>query len=217
MVSLSFMSSLRVRYSFLIFSVFLSGCATINSQISGRTATEQYLVTSSIERAIDQVEWSRLSGQKVFIEINGVQITEHPYIKKIIEQQLVKESSFPVSDIGDADIELTANVKSVGTDIWASNFGIPILFANAVTTPYNLSGISIYNSNLQEGYCRIEFFAEDPETLTPIWHSPPVNGQSMFRTKTFLGFIGPFKTSDIYPEKKLYRPKDYEASGAAQN
>ena len=138
-------------------------------------------------------------------------------LENIMKQEMVKEGAFPVTEITDSDITLTANVKSVGTDIWASNFGIPILFANNVATPYNLSGISLYNSNLQEGYCRVELFASDPETLEPIWHSAPVNGKSMFKTQTFLGFIGPIKTSDIYPEKKLYRPKDYEALGNGNN
>ena len=36
-------------------------------------------------------------------------------------------------------------------------------------------------------------------------------------TQTFLGVIGPIKTSDIYPEKKLYRPDDYEALGNGKN
>jgi len=202
---------------FLIFCLFFSGCSTINSQISGRTATEQYLVTASIERAMDKVDWSRLRGQKVFLEIVGLQPTEFPYLENIMRQELVKEGAYPVPDVGDADIALTANVKSVGTDIWSSNFGIPIFFANNVTSAYNLSGLSIYTANLQEGYCRVELFAADPETLDPIWHSPPVNGKSMFKTQTFLGFIGPIKTSDIYPEKRLFRPDDYEAQGNGKN
>ncbi|MCA9430753.1 MAG: hypothetical protein KC940_09625 [Candidatus Omnitrophica bacterium] len=214
---LKFMQSLRFFTFFLIIGLFLGGCSTINSQISGRTATEQYLVTASIERAMNKVEWSRLRGQKVFLEIIGLQPTEFPYMETVIKQQLVKEGAFPVTEVTDADIAITANVKSVGTDIWSSNFGIPILFANNVTTSYNLSGISLYTSNLQEGYCRVEIFAADPDTLKPIWHSPPVNGKSMFRTQTFLGFIGPIKTSDIYPEKKLHRPDDYEASGNGNN
>lgn len=53
--------------------VLLSGCSTINSQISGRTATEQYLTTAAIERAMDKVDWSRLKGSKVHIEIVGLQ------------------------------------------------------------------------------------------------------------------------------------------------
>lgn len=216
LVSLPFMSFLnRCILLFPLLFVLLSGCSTINSQISGRTATEQYLTTAAIERAMDKVDWSRLKGSKVHIEIVGLQPTEHLYIGNQIEQRLKEIGAYPVEDLADADIALTANMKSVGTDIWASNFGIPILFANNVAAPYNLSGISIYNSNLQEGYCRIEFFASDPDTLAPIWHSSPVNGKSMFSTKTFLGFIGPIKTSDIYPEKKLYRPDDYESSGAA--
>ncbi len=217
MVGSMFMSPRTFPILLLGTALFLNGCSSISSQISGRTATEQYLVTASIERAMDKVEWSRLKGQKVFIEIITLQPTEVQYLRNTIQQNLAEASAYYVKDVTDADVVLTANIKAVGTDIWASNFGIPILFANNVATPYNLSGISLYTSNLQEGYCRIELFVSDPETLAPIWHSPPVNGKSMFRTKTFLGFFGPIKTSDIYPEKKLYRPDDYESSGAANN
>jgi len=217
MVFFSFMLSFRFKFLIWTAPVIFLGCSTISSQISGRTATEQYLTTAAIERALYKVDWTRLKGQKVFIEIIGLQPTEFPYLENIMRQELVSEGAFPVKEAIDSDIILTANIKSVGTDIWASNFGIPILFSNNVATPYNLSGISLYNSNLQEGYCRVELFASDPETLESVWHSPPVNGKSMFKTQTFLGFIGPIKTSDIYPEKKLYRPDDYESSGSNNN
>jgi hypothetical protein len=38
-----------------------------------------------------------------------------------------------------------------------------------------------------------------------------VVGNSYFKTQTYLGAFGPFKSGDIYPEKNLLRPKGYQA------
>jgi uncharacterized protein YceK len=202
----------RTIASIMAAGVFLSGCSTINSQISGRTATEQYLVTASVDRAVNAVaNWDRLQGEKIHLDLVGVQVTEHEYIKAVLKKAFLKVKAVPVSDVEDADVSMTVLVHSIGTDVWLSNFGIPLFFGATPGLPGNFSGISLYNSNLQEGYCRMEFFGTDPKTDRLIWRSNPVVGNSYFKTQTFLGAFGPFKSGDIYPEKNLLRPKGYQA------
>ncbi|GMV66668.1 MAG: hypothetical protein KJ050_03530 [Candidatus Omnitrophica bacterium] len=193
----------------LICTLFLAGCSTISSQISGRTATEQYLVTEAIQRAIDNVRWSRLSGQRIKLEIVGVQETEHKFIRSALEKELASHGSRVVDTTRQADVRMTAMVRAVGTDIWVSNFGIPLLVTAHPEVPSNVGGISLYNSNLQEGYCRMDFFGTHPLTDQVLWRIPVVHGDSYFKTTTFLGLFGPYKSSDIFPERKLIRPKGY--------
>lgn len=188
---------------------WMTGCSTINSQISGRTATEQYLVTEAIQRAIDNVRWSRLAGQRIKIDIVGVQETEQKFTRSVLEKELASHGSRIVDSTKLADVRMTALVRAVGTDIWVSNFGIPLLVTAHPEVPSNVGGISLYNSNLQEGYCRMEFFGSHPLTDQVLWRIPEVNGDSYFKTTTFLGLFGPYKSSDIFPERKLIRPKGY--------
>jgi len=191
-------------------SVCLGGCSTINSQISGRTATEQYLVTASIGRAIKGVNWNRLSDQRVCTEVVGVQATEYEYIATALEKALLEAKAIPVEDSAMADVKMTVVLHSAGTDIWLSNFGIPFFLSFNASVPSNMAGISLYNSNLQEGYCRMQFYGTDPHTGKLAWQSDTVKGTSYFKTQTYLGIFGPYKSGDIYPEKKLFRPKGYK-------
>jgi hypothetical protein len=189
--------------------LLLGGCSTIDSRISGRTATEQYLITSAIDRAVDGVKWDSIVGRRVFVEIVGVQVTEFDYMHKEIDRVLLVHGAQPVEDLETANVRLTVMVQAVGTDIWLSNFGVPLLLAaNPATSGF--SGITLYQSNLQEGYCRLQFYATNPRTGEMNFRSDPVHGDSYFKTQSFLGFIGPFKSSDIFPERKYFRPQGYE-------
>jgi hypothetical protein len=188
----------------------LSGCSTIDSRISGRTATEQYLVTESIDRAIDGIRWEKLEGQRVYCEYVGLQAPEGDYFLASLEETLLNHGVHPVRSMEGADVRLVALVHSLGTDIWVGNFGIPLFLGAAATgVPSTLSGISLYTSNLQEGYCRVEFFGRQPGTNNLLWQSKPVYGTSYFKTQTFLGLFGPYKSGDIFPERKMFRPSGF--------
>ncbi len=193
----------------LMLSSLLCGCSTITSQIHGRTATEQYLVTEAVQRAVNTVRWKTLAGQKIKMDLVGVQQDEYPFIKTAIERELSRNQCSLVESATKANVEMTVFIRSVGTDIWVSNFGIPLLVTAHPEVPSTVGGISLYNSNLQEGYCRLEFMGRDPITKALLWQIPAVNGDSYFKTTTFLGLFGPYKSSDIFPERKLIRPKGY--------
>ena len=195
----------------LVTGAALSGCSTIDSRISGRTATEQYLVTESIDRAIDGIQWDKLKGQKVYCEYVGLGEKEGDYFLAELEETLLNHDVHPVGSVEKADVRLVALVHSVGSDIWIGNFGIPLFFASAAGgAPASLSGISLYTSNLQEGYCRVEFFGRQPGTNSLLWQSKPVYGTAYFKTQTFLGLFGPYKSGDIFPERKMFRPRGFE-------
>lgn len=188
----------------------LSGCSTIDSRISGRTATEQYLVTESMDRAIDGIRWEKLEGQRVYCEYVGLQPPEGDYFLASLEETLLNHGVHPVGSMENADVRLVALVHSVGSDIWIGNFGIPLFLASAAAgVPGSLSGISLYTSNLQEGYCRVEFFGRQPGTHKLLWQSKPVYGTSYFKTQTYFGLFGPYKSGDIFPERKMFRPKGF--------
>ena len=202
----------------VLFGVWFSGCSTIDSRISGRTATEQYLVTASMDRAIDGIRWEKLKGQKVYCEYVGLQEKEGDYFLSSLEETLLNRGVFPVGSMEGADIRLVALVHSVGTDIWIGNFGIPLFFATAASgAPASLSGISFYTSNLQEGYCRVEFFGRQPGTNNLLWQSKPVYGTAYFKTQTYFGLFGPYKSGDIFPERKMFRPRGFEEIEEEEN
>ncbi len=187
----------------------LGGCATITSQIHGRTATEQYLVTEAIQRAVNSVRWKTLQGRKIKMDLVGVQSDDFPFIKTTIEREISRHHCLLVEDATRADVEMTVLIRSVGTDIWVSNFGIPLLVTEYQGVPSSAGGLSIFSYNRQEGYCRMEFMGRDPVSKELLWQIPVVHGDSYFKTTTVLGIFGPYKSSDIFPERKLIRPKGY--------
>lgn len=189
--------------------LLLGGCATIESKISGRTATEQHLVTEAVQKAVDSVQWKTLRGQKIKMDLVGVQTDEFPFIKTTIERELNRYHCQLVEDATKANFEMTVLVRSVGTDIWVSNFGIPLLVTAYEGVPSSAGGLSLFSTNKQEGYCRLEFIGRNPVSKELLWQIPVVHGDTYFKTTTFLGVFGPFKSSDVFPERPLIRPKGY--------
>lgn len=201
---------LSLRFQALALSVLIfSGCTSIESRLHGRTATEQYLVTAAVERALEDVRWDRLAGKRVKLKVSAVQELEKDFVQECIRRHLAAEGAKLVESVTGSDVVVKALVESVGSDIWIGNFGIPLIATTHPEVPAPVGGISLFNSNHQQGYCRMQLFGYHPKTEKLLWRIGPVHGDSYFKTSTLLGLFGPYKSSDIFPERKYFRPKGY--------
>lgn len=189
----------------MVLGIGLCGCMSVETRIAGRTTTEQRLTTASIGRALDNVRWDRLEGKRVALRIVSVQPAEDQFFRAALESRLGRKRIQVVENPEDADVLVTALIHSMGTDIRRGQFGIPIPVFGALgpttAVPSGLGGLSLYNSNLQEGYCRVEFYGTSTKTNKLLWRSEPVEGNSFLKTTKAFGFIGPIKKSDIYFEE----------------
>lgn len=192
-----------------------AGCGSTKS----RTASEQLLMSDAVDRAVSQIDFRDLAGQKVFFETKYLVNTRDPlfpanqkglgfvnaeYIISSLRQQMVTADLRLQEKVDDADFVVEARIGAVGFDSTEVVYGIPASapLSSAATT---LSGtpvptipeISFARKNIQLGAAKVGVFAYDRRTRSPVWQSGIAQAVSDARDSWLFG-VGPFQDGSIY-------------------
>lgn len=194
----------------------LTGCGATKS----RTATEQLLMSDAVDRAVAQISFASLAGQKVFFDTKFIVNSKDPlyiqaqrgmgfvsseYLISSLRQQMVAANLLLQDKVEDADYVVEARVGAVGFDANEIIYGIPASapLSNAASAMFtnvpipSLPEISVARKNVQSGAAKIGVFAYDRRTREPVWQAGISQASSDARDSWVLG-IGPFQYGTIY-------------------
>lgn len=202
----------RIRRSLLPFVVVcalssLVGCGTTKSQL----ATQQMLTSDSIDRTVGQIDFSVLSGQKVFFDSTYVDAFKpigfitNKYIISALRQQMFAANCIVVDAKEEADYVIEARVGALGTDEHDVTYGLPASSAlNSAATAISsvpsipiIPEISLARRQEQMGATKISVFAYDRVTKTPVWQSGNSTSTSYAKSFWILG-AGPFQRGTVF-------------------
>ena len=114
----------RVYMALLLSAVLIAGgCGTTKFTDTTRTATEQMLISSAMEDAVDEFNFYPLSGRKVFMKSDGVSATDKEYLLTILRQQLAANGVLLQEEQEKADYILEVATGAVGTDRYELIYG----------------------------------------------------------------------------------------------
>ena len=184
------------------------GCGTTRTTDSGRTATEQLLISDAIDRAVDSLDLKILAGQKVFVDnsmLGGV--TDRDYLISSVRQQLLASGVVLKTVRDEADFIVEVRAGAVGTDRNDLLFGVPAFqvpqvlpFAGSV--PSAIPEIPFAKRSQQRGVAKIALFAYEQSTGEPVWQSGLAMQQSTSSDIWIFG-TGPFQKGTIHDGTKL--------------
>lgn len=195
-----------VRLSTIAIFVMV-GCGTTQQ----RTGTEQLLLSEAVDRTVDQLDFSPLSGRKVFLDttyirpVKGVIFVNSDYIVSAIRQRLTVSGCLIQDSKAQADYVLEARVGALGTDSLEVTYGLPA--SNALSQAASLvSGapamptipeISVGKRNATLSTSKIVMYAYHRETGTPVWQSGSAISKSDAKDTWVMG-AGPLQRGSIY-------------------
>lgn len=194
----------------------LTGCGSTKS----RTATEQLLMSDAVDRAVAQISFASLAGQKVFFDTKFIVNSKDPlyiqaqrgmgfvtseYLISSLRQQMVAANLLLQDKIEDADYVVEARVGAVGFDSNEIIYGIPASapLSNAASAMFtnvpipSIPEISVARKNVQSGAAKVGVFAYDRRTREPVWQAGISQATSDARDSWVMG-IGPFQYGTIY-------------------
>jgi len=190
-------------------SVLLSAGCGINKS---RLATEQLVVSDAVDRAVATIDFSALSGKKVFFDtqyLDGVNMGPNGNVKYVVSslrQQMMAYDLRLQEKADTADYIVEARVGVLANDGYEVTYGIPGNAAAASATallptpvPVPAPGmpeLSLGRRNHQAGTAKLGLFAYDRVSREPVWQAGVKRGASDMRDTWFLG-LGPYH----------YRPK----------
>lgn len=200
------------RFCFLLALAALCGC-TINKS---RMATEQLVVSDAVDRVVAQVDFSPLSGKKIYFDtkyLSGAKLAGNPnveYLTSSLRQQMLAYDCHLKDKLEEADIVVEARVGAMGHDGNEATYGIPgsaavtaaAAFATGFPTAGALPELSLGRRNHQWGAAKVGLFAYDRTSQERVWQAGVATGASQARELWVMG-IGPFQRGRVYRNAKL--------------
>ena len=183
-----------------------AGCGTTQM----RTGTEQLLLSDSVDRTVDKMDFAVLAGRNVFLDttyinpVKGVLFVNSDYIISALRQKLTTSGCLIQESKADADYVLEARVGALGTDSLEVTYGLPA--SNAISQAASVVSslpvpaipeISVGKRNSALATSKIVVFAYHRETGTAVWQSGSAISKSDAKDTWVMG-AGPLQRGSIY-------------------
>jgi hypothetical protein len=180
----------------------LGACTTVRESSPQRTATEQLLISTAVDRAIAQVNLKIPTGTKVFVDSEQLDGTDGKYAAGEMKDRLLRNGANLVNDKGKADavVEVRAGALSIDdkqTLVGIDTFDAPIPFAGQAA---KIPQIALYKDSVRQGVAKIAAFGYSTSDGKLIDLANPQFGYSHQHERTVLFFFT-WRSSDL-PEEE---------------
>ncbi|MEZ6060499.1 MAG: DUF6655 family protein [Planctomycetaceae bacterium] len=190
-----------------LLTALICGCGTTQQ----RAGTEQLLLSDSVDRSVDLIDFSVFANRKVYLDARYIQpvkgdvFVNSDYIISSLRQKLITSGCLLQTSLEAADYVLEARVGALGLDALEVTYGIPA--SNALATAANavtgvpgvptIPEISVGKRNAATSTTKIVAFAYHRETGTPVWQSGSAVARADAKDSWLLG-AGPLQRGSIY-------------------
>jgi len=200
----------RIHSFFAVASVvltmfLLSGCTTTKKTDTSRTATEQLLLSTAADRALQSANLWLFANRKVFLDAAYFDSYDSKYVIGTIRDALSRAGAMMEDSASNSDIIIEARSGALAIDSSDTLFGIP-----AFAAPVPLAGslqipeVAFYKAERQQSIAKIALLAFARGSREHIYSSGSLDGQSNDRRYRFL-FVAWIRTD--LPEKQTSEKK----------
>ena len=191
-----------VLVALILAMLALGACTTVRETDPQRSATEQLLISTAVDRAIAQVNLKIPAGTKVFVDSEQLDGSDGKYAAGEMKDRLLRNGASLVNDKGKADavVEVRAGALSIDdrqTLVGIDTFDAPIPFAGQAA---KIPQIALYKDRVRQGVAKIAAFGYSTSDGKLIDIANAQFGYSHQYERTVLFFFT-FRSSDL-PEEK---------------
>ena len=197
----------------VIAAIVLRGCATIRVTDPPRSATEQFLLSESTRKAVDQLSAEALRDRAVYVDTSYLISSAYPSPENLfyvaeIRNKLLMGGVRLAEKREKAQIILEVRSGGIGIDRLEYLIGIPSIYLSGVAgnvaganAPLATPELAIVKSTKQYGIASAAFVAYWADTGELVTSSGPFVGKTLREDWWILGF-GPRTIGDIPPTEK---------------
>lgn len=183
------------------------GCGTTRMSDTLRTGTEQVLLSTAVDRAINDMDFSLLEGRDVYFDPQYLKgVSDEGYIVSSIRQKLLAAGVYLKGNRDEATYVVEARAGAVGTNRQDVLLGVPQVnlpsSGLAPGVPSVIPEIPLAKSTHQKGVAKLAVFAYNQVTGQALWQSGtyPIMADAK---DTWLFGMGPFQRGSIYNGTKF--------------
>jgi hypothetical protein len=178
----------------------LGACTTYRESEPGRTATEQLLFSTAVDRVCNKLALQIPDGSKVFVDASFVEGTDSKYLVASLRDRILKRGGNLVAAREQADLVFEPRVGALSVDRKETLVGIP-----SVPIPIPLAGdlklpeLALFKRDRQQGVVKLALASYDAKTGEVRQSLKPVYGFSQ-RTDWAVLLIFGWDTNDLMPD-----------------
>jgi hypothetical protein len=181
--------------------LLLTGCAESTITNPPRSVTEQLLLSTAADRAINSTSLALFDQKKVFVDGTYFDSYDSKYVLGAIRDAFSRSGALLVNEATNSEIIVEARSGGLSIDASSSLIGVP-----STGVPVPLSGtlqipeLAFWKSSRQNSIAKLALLAYSTQSREHIFSSGSMLGKSYNNYYKFLGIIQ-WTTTDI-PEKK---------------
>ena len=192
----------RHRTALLLAIVVVSaGCGTTRSTDTTRTATEQLLISHSIDDTVSHLDFRMLTGKRVFLDPQYLDtVTDKGYLISSLRQQLLACGCLLQEDRKKATYIVEARAGSVGTDSNDMLVGVPQMMMPTIVPGMPggmIPEIAVAKKSNRRAVVKIGVFAYNRVSGEPVWQSGIMEAASREKNSWLCG-AGPFQRGTLH-------------------
>ncbi len=180
------LTSVQRHIAAALLAFALSGCATMKETDTARTGTEQLLISSAADRALDKVDFAPIAHAKVFLETKYLDCVDKNYIIVGLHQRMLSHNCTLVDKPEDANVVLEVASGGVGTDRHELFVGIPEI-PLAPPSPIAIPKLALFTRTKAMGTAKLSVVAYDMTTKQPVINSGYTLARSDHKNWNVLG------------------------------
>lgn len=144
--------------------LMLAGCSTARTTQTQRTAKEQLLISSSVDQALDKIDFSAFDGHAVYLEEKYLEGVDKSYVVGSLRHRLLYAGAALMPEADDAEIIVEARSGGIGTDNQEMFVGSPEFKAPVPAIPVSVPEVKVVSRNTQTATAKIGIVAYDAKT-----------------------------------------------------
>jgi hypothetical protein len=179
-------------------TLLTSGCATQKESFTARTGVEQMLVSSAVDKSLDNFNFAPLRGKEVYLETKYLDCVDKNYVLLALRHRLVVAGALLPEKADKADVIVEVASGGVGTDAQELFVGIPEI-PLPPPSPIAIPRLSFLTRQKMNGTAKLLVVAYDAKTKRPIMPTGMSLARSDQKNWNVLG-MGPMQTGSLPTE-----------------
>ena len=166
-----------------------TGCTETRRSDPERTAEEQLLLSTAVDRAVDSVTLNVPKGTKVFVDASRFEAYDKSYAISAFRDRILESGAHLVSQLNDAQVIVEIRSGALSTDgtktiVGIPSFDLPIPLAGDLSVPE----LSLASRRQRLGVAKVAYTAYWRESGALADRTEPVQGVAGYRDWQFVGF-----------------------------
>jgi len=163
----------------LLAAWLLTGCTTAKTTTTTRSATEQLLLSTATDHALQATSLDMFAGRKVFLDATYFESYDAKYAVGAMRDALSRAGALLTDTATNSDLIIEARSGALAVDQLDTFVGVP-----GVTLPIPLSGpvktpdVPFYKSEKQLAFAKFALLVHGRQSTALIYSSGPVDGKA---------------------------------------